>query len=149
MKKVIYVDMDDVLCDFKSAYDDALKKEPGIKFPQCQFDFFRKLKPLKGAIEGFKFLYNNDKFDTYILSAPSVRNPLSYLEKRLWVEDYFGIEVVSKLILSTNKGLLKGNYLIDDWIIGNGQENFEGEIIHFGSEFCPTWNDVVYIFNKN
>ncbi len=85
----------------------------------------------------------------YILSAPSLRNPLSYLERRLWVEDYFGLEVANKLILSTNKGLLKGAYLIDDWISGNGQENFEGKIIHFGSINCPSWNDIVRLFDKN
>lgn len=83
--------MDDVLCDFRTAYEDILKKNPGIKYPQCQFDFFRKLKPLDGAIKGFKYLYNNEKFDVYILSSPSVLNPLSYLEKRLWVGDYLGI----------------------------------------------------------
>ncbi len=79
----------------------------------------------------------------YILYSPSVRNPLSYLEKRLWDKDYLGIEVANKLILFTNMGLLKGNNLIDDWINGQGQQYFEGEIIHFGSIKCPTWNDVV------
>jgi len=67
----------------------------------------------------------------------------------LWVEDYLGIDIANKLILSTNKGLLKGNYLIDDWIIGQGQEYFEGEIIHFGSMKYPNWNDVVKKLNKN
>jgi hypothetical protein len=56
MKQIIYVDMDDVLCDFSTAYDAAIKENPGIKYPQSQFDFFRNLKPLSGAVEGFKFL---------------------------------------------------------------------------------------------
>jgi len=44
--------------------------------------------------------------------------------------------------LATNKGLLKGDYLIDDYVAGRGQENFEGELIHFGSEQYPDWSSV-------
>ena len=48
----IYVDMDDVLCDWMGAYDEARERVPGQKYPQAQMDFFRKLKPLPNAIEG-------------------------------------------------------------------------------------------------
>jgi 5'-nucleotidase len=34
-------------------------------------------------------------------------------------------------------GLLKGDFLIDDYITGRGQEYFEGELIHFGSNQYP------------
>lgn len=138
--------MDDVLCDYKTAYDAALQKNPDIKFPQSQLDFFRNLKPVNGAVEGFNCLFNDERFDVYILSAPSVPNPLSYMEKRLWVEDHLGFNVASKLILATNKGLLKGDFLIDDWLDGRGQEKFEGEIIHFGSSKCQTWKEVLERF---
>jgi len=149
MEKIIYVDMDDVLCDYRSSYNAALKKNPEIKYPQSQIDFFRKLIPVNGAIEGFKYLLNLSQYDVYILTAPSIKNPLCYLEKRLWVEDYFGIEVVNKLIIASNKGLLKGAFLIDDMVNGRGQENFEGEIIHFGSEKFFTWNDIITRFNNS
>ena len=72
-------------------------------------------------------LHSQNPYVVHILSAPSVFNPLCYTEKRLWVENYPGFEFVHKLILATNKGLLEGDYLIDDYIAGRGQENFDGE----------------------
>jgi len=32
--------------------------------------------------------------------------------------------------------------LIDDWTYGHGQENFDGEIIEFGSINFPSWEEV-------
>lgn len=96
MKKIIYIDMDDVLCDFKSAYENAILENSGMKFPQSQYDFFRNLKPIKNSIEAVLYLDAQDKFEIYFLTAPSIRNPLCYTEKRLWIEDYFGLETLNK-----------------------------------------------------
>lgn len=141
-KKIVYVDMDDVLCDFSGAYHAALKRTPEIMWPQSQVDFFRQLDPLPGAIKWFMELFNHPNLDVYILTAPSVYNPMCYMEKRLWVEDKFGMEVVEKLILSPNKSLFHGDYLIDDRPFGNGQDGFEGELIKFGSDTFPNWDAV-------
>jgi 5'-nucleotidase len=56
---------------------------------------------------------------------------------------HFGLDVAGKLIISPNKGLLKGDFLIDDMVNGRGQENFEGEIIHFGTDKYLTWKNVI------
>ena len=32
------------MCNFKKAYDIAIKKEPGIKYPQSQYKFFENLE---------------------------------------------------------------------------------------------------------
>jgi 5'-nucleotidase len=141
--QIVYVDMDDVLCDFMGTYKKARQKTPEIKYPQSQIDFFRKLPPIEGAIEGFNQLWESKKYEVYILTAPSVMNPLCYMEKRLWVTDHFSIDVAQKLILSPNKALLKGDFLIDDMINGKGQEDFEGELITFGSEKYPNWKSVI------
>ena len=135
--------MDGVLCDFSAAYQHALIQNPGIKFPQSQFDFFRKLKPIKDAITAVNAIRASSLFDPYILTAPSTRNPLSYLEKRVWIEDHFDYPFVDKLILCRHKQLLKGDYLIDDNLSGNGQEAFEGQLLHFGSEQYPDWQSVL------
>ena len=147
-KKIIYVDMDDVICDFKASYRQKLLLEPDIKYPQSQNDFFRNLKPITNSIESVNYLNKQDLFDLYILTAPSIRNPLSYLEKRLWIEDYFGLDLVRKLIISPNKGLNKGDYLIDDMDNGKGQENFDGKIIQFGSKEYQNWTDVINYFKR-
>jgi 5'(3')-deoxyribonucleotidase len=51
--------------------------------------------------------------------------------------------------MAPNKSFLKGDYLIDD--MGNaGQEEFEGEWIHFKTEKFPNWETVVeYLMNKD
>ena len=46
---------------------------------------------------------------------------------------------MKKLIITPNKGLNKGDYLIDDNATGKGQENFEGELILIGSTEYPDW----------
>ena len=110
--------------------------------------FFRNLKPIYGGIETVNFLNSVEKFDVYILTAPSIRNPLCYIEKRLWIEDYFNLEMVNKLIISPNKGLNKGDYLIDDNNKGKGQENFEGKLLHFGSEIYKDWNQILKYYKE-
>ena len=137
---IIYVDMDDVLCNYQKAHKAALEKNSLTKYPQSQKGFFENLEPNAGALEAVTFL--REHFDVYILTAPSTRNPLSYTEKRLWVEKYFAYEFTKKLILCSNKGLLKGDLLIDDHVSGKGQEAFEGRLIHFGSEDFPDWKTV-------
>ena len=140
--KIIYVDMDDTLCDFKSAYLKALEENPGIHYPQSQYRFFANLQPIVGAVDALKQLINSDIYDPYILSAPSTRNPLSYAEKREWVEMYFGYDFCEKLILCAHKGLLRGHFLVDDNITGKGQDEFAGELIQFGSKKFPDWQSV-------
>jgi len=135
--------MDDVLCDYTTAFNNAIEETPGIAFPQSQYGFYANLAPITEAIESVQKLINSEKFDPYILTAPSTRNPFSYTEKRVWIEKYFGIEFTEKLIISSNKGLLKGDILIDDLISGRGQENFEGKIMQFGSANYPDWKTVI------
>lgn len=146
MKKIIYIDMDGVLCDFNGGYAEYKKKNPVIQYPQSQYGFFRRLKPIKDAIESVDFLNAQKQFDIYFLSAPSVKNPLSYTEKRLWIEDFFNVEMANKLILSSNKGLNKGDYLIDDCDSGKGQEDFEGKLLLFGGDEFPDWKTIIGYF---
>lgn len=142
IKEIVYVDMDDVLCDFSGARKEALEKCPEMKYPQAQYGFFKNLKPMFMAVEALNVIRH--RYDVYILTAPSVMNPLCYTEKRLWIEEHFGMEMVNKLIISPNKGLNKGRYLIDDNSSGRGQESFEGELIEFGNETFGNWQDVVH-----
>lgn len=142
--KIIYVDMDDVLCDFLKAYHEGLKDNPELKFPQSQLRFFENLEPIEGAIKSVNKLRQD--FDVYILTAPSNRNPHSYTEKRLWIEKHFGYQFTERLIISSNKSLLKGDYLIDDFSEGKGQENFEGELLQFASEKYPDWKSIIEYF---
>jgi len=139
---IVYVDMDDVLCDYSTAHKSATMHDPEVLFPQSKQDFFLNLVPLPDAISTFEYLLDSATFDPYILTAPSIENPLCYTEKRLWVEKYLGLAVTNKLIICANKGLLKGDMLIDDWTFGRGQENFEGILLEFGSSKFQDWQAV-------
>lgn len=142
MKQIVYVDMDDVLCDFTGAYKTALASNPGIQFPQSQYGFFQKLEPIEWALDTLLDLYESEHYSPFILTAPSTRNPLSYTEKRVWIEERLGYTFVDRLIICAHKGLLKGDILIDDNKEGKGQEHFAGRLIHFGSTEFPDWKAV-------
>lgn len=138
--KVLLIDMDDVLCDFVGSYEAARAGNPDMLFPQAEYGFFRKLPEVQGAVDAVHEL--SRQFNLYFLSAPSVHNPMSYTEKRVWIEEHLGFEFCERLILSCNKGLLKGDFLVDDRTNGHGQDNFEGELVEFGSARFPDWETV-------
>ena len=139
--KVCFVDMDNVLVDFPSGidrisdqdraiYKDRLDEVPGI---------FGLMSPLEDAINSFHKLSHT--YDTYILSTAPWENPSAWSDKLLWVQKYLGIVAHKRLILSHNKNLNYGDYLIDDRT-KNGADSFPGEHIHFGTTAFPDWKSV-------
>lgn len=141
MKKILYVDMDGVLVDFENGIF-KLTPEDQVLYKGRYDDytgFFAFLDPMPDAIESFRKLF--DKYDTYILSSPSMGNPSSFTDKFLWVKRFLP-EAQNKLILSKFKNLNKGDILIDDRT-KNGAGEFEGTFIHFGSEKFPNWKSVL------
>jgi len=141
-KKIIYIDMDDTLCQLSNELT-KVRSERGIEFPHAIPEFWLDLPPITNAITSVNKLKADPDFDVYVLTAPSLRNPRSYMEKRLWIEKHFGYEFCEKLIICSNKGLLRGDYLIDDYDEGKGQENFVGELLHFGSAQYPSWQAIM------
>lgn len=141
-QKIVYIDMDDVLCQYTRQFQIDIKKNPHIQYPQSQYGFFSDLLPMDGAIDAMAALFNSPYYDPYILTAPSYMNPLCYTEKRMWVEKHLGIDYVKRLIICPNKGLMNGDLLIDDNHQGKGQENFKGELIKFGSVLYNDWECV-------
>lgn len=73
---------------------------------------------------------------------------MSYTEKRVWVAKHLGLEFVECLIICPDKSLLKCNYLINVLASGREQENFEDQLIHFGTETFKNWEDVIRVFKN-
>lgn len=145
MKKILYIDLDGVLANYDKAFLEYKKKTPQQPYPQSQYGFYMELEPIVDGIETVNFL--SDKFDIWFLTAPSFKNPMCYTEKAYWINKYFGVEWLEKLIICSNKSLLMGDYLIDDHIYGRGQENFKSELIQFGSDKFKNWTIVSdYLF---
>jgi 5'-nucleotidase len=141
-KCIVYIDMDDTLCNYSGAYGRTKEAYPELQYPQSEPGFYLNLEPIAGAIEGFEHIGNLPRTEVYILTAPSVMNPHSYSEKRLWVERHLGLEIAYRLILCPNKGLLRGDILIDDNRSGKGQEFFQGTIYQFGSKRHSDWTSI-------
>ncbi len=141
MRKILYLDMDNVLVDFPSAfprippeqlaaYAGRLDEVPGI---------FALMDPLPGAVEAHREL--SELFDTYILSTSPWENPSAWSDKLLWVKHHLGLLAHKRLILSHHKNLNRGHFLVDDRT-KNGAGQFEGEHIHFGTQAFPNWEAV-------
>lgn len=148
MRKVLYIDMDNVLVDFSSGiaqldqtvqdeYAGRLDEVPGI---------FALMAPMPNAIDAFKELAQ--LYDTYILSTAPWENPTAWSDKLLWVKNHLGKSAHKRLILSHHKNLNDGAYLVDDRT-ANGADAFAGEHIHFGTERFPDWEVVLIYLRKN
>ena len=141
MKKVLYVDMDNVLVDFVSGIErlsDKEKEEFEGRYDEVP-GIFGLMEPMEGAIEAYETLCK--KYDTYILSTSPWGNDTAASDKVRWVKKYLGEVAFKRLILSHHKNLNKGDIIIDDRT-KNGVDKFEGEHIHFGTEDFPDWKAV-------
>ena len=141
--------MDSVLVDFQSGID-SITEEERQSFKDDLDDvpgIFSKMQPVKGAIEAYEELTRH--FDVYILSTAPWNNPSAWTDKLLWVKKYLGDLAYKRLILSHNKHLNDGDFLIDDRT-ANGAGDFKGEHVKFLSEEFQNWDDVLnYLIPKN
>ena len=146
--QIIYIDMDNVLVDFKSGID-KISYENKIEYEGRLDDvpgIFSLMVPIKNAIESVEKL--SKTFDIYLLSTAPWDNPSAWSDKVIWVKKYLSEVAYKRLILSHHKNLNKGDYLIDDRT-KNGADKFEGEHIHFGQGAFKDWDAVTtYLLNK-
>lgn len=138
MKKILYVDMDNVLVDFMSGAD---KISAGVRGKHEKHlddipGIFGQMKPMRGAVESFKEL--SSLFDTYVLSTAPWENPYAWSDKLEWVKKHLGQCAYKRLIITHHKNLNMGDFLIDDRT-ANGVDKFRGEYVQFGSAKFPDW----------
>ncbi len=143
VKKVLYLDMDGVLVDFESGlarvpsevqleYGEHRDRIPGV---------FSLMDPMPGALEAYEEL--SGLFDTFILSTAPWENSSAWIDKLLWAKKYLGELCTKRLILTPRKDLNRGDFLVDDRPHSGHAEEFQGELIHFGSEQFPDWEAVL------
>jgi 5'(3')-deoxyribonucleotidase len=137
-KKIVYFDMDNVLVNFQSGidqtpievrkrYEGELDNVPGI---------FSLMKPNEDMIDLFNKMFEDSRYDCYVLSTSPWDNPTAASDKIEWIKKYLP-NAYKRVILSHNKHLNAGDYLIDDRT-ANGAGEFSGELIQYMSEKFPT-----------
>ncbi len=160
-KKILFVDMDNVIVDFKS----GLKKLPR-EIEEQHVDLhgrnergepneadeiqgiFALMDPMPGAIEAITRL--SQHFDLYALSTSPWNNSSAWSDKLLWVQKHFGRDpgspLYKRLILSHHKHLSQGHFLVDDRLVNGAREFGErenSEHIHFGQDPFEDWSKVL------
>jgi 5'-nucleotidase len=140
-KKILYIDMDNVLVDFQSGIDqldDNTKKVYVGDYDEVP-GIFGKMKPMIDAVESFVEL--SKIFDTYILSTAPWENHTAWSDKLNWVKQHLGQSAYKRLILTHHKNLNAGDFLVNDRN-KNGANRFGGELIIFGKDKFPDWMSV-------
>jgi len=146
MKKILYIDMDGVICDFVAGinsidsnvdWDSPDAEEIVTSICQCNPHIFLNLPRIEGAKESIDILHKH--YDIYFASSPMWSVPQSYMDKRVYIHKMFKW-AWKRLILTHHKGLLHGDFLIDDRIV-NGVDSFTGTHIHFGQGEFTNWTD--------
>lgn len=140
-QRVILVDMDGVLADWDSAWDAAvLALPPGtgkgilLSHERQEFNLFHGLGEAERAqvteiverpgfyadlpiIEGAKQALRQmlrSGYDVRIVTSPWVSNPTCASDKMAWVIKNLGREWGQRLVITTDKTLVRGDWLIDD-----------------------------------
>ena len=108
--------------------------EVGHNFTRTLFNwpgFWLSLEPQPNSTIIMRKL--NDIFDIYVVTTPFKRSRNCFAEKVDWLNKYFPFIGEEKLVFTYNKGLIKGDIIIDDH--PTNLSNFVGNTIVFDYPF--------------
>lgn len=152
---IVLVDMDGVLANFEKGFLDIWQARyghlPYVKleerhtfyiedqYPEehretiynifCESGFFRHLAPIEGAIEAVREMAT--RFEVYICTSPLSGHSACEQEKVDWVGQHLGKAFKKRVILTSDKTLVRGDILIDD------SPNVKGLL-------APSWQHILY-----
>ncbi len=158
---IILVDMDGPLADFEqeflNRYREQFPDKPYVPLDKrvnfevyedypaeikeslvaiyCAPDFFVSLPPVPGGIEALQTMHEKGH-SVYICTAPVTRTDTCIQEKVDWVSKHLGKDWLKRIIITKDKTLVRGDYLIDDKPVIKGL-------------LAPTWEQVVYSLPYN
>lgn len=120
----------------KDQYPEELK--PLVLEILLESSFFREMTPMPGAKEALGEMERLG-LQVFICTSPLSAYMNCVSEKYQWVEHYLGPAWVKRIILTKDKTLVKGDYLIDDKPVITGVESH------------PSWEHILYDrpYNRN
>lgn len=136
---IVLVDMDGVLCGYAQRFDVLFQQRypdgpfvPSSEhtqfklhhaYPpewkervgaiQSEAGFFASLEPLPGAVEGITALAAAGH-EVFICTAPLKANQSCASEKMEWVAAHLGAQWLDRVVITSDKTLVRGDVLIDD-----------------------------------
>lgn len=102
----------EALEEFKTPTHLSLAHQNAINFVKFRQDFYWDMLPIPGAIEGVKELAR--EHEVFFCSTPEPQNPTCASDKLDWVRNHFGEEWTHRVILTSDKTMVRGDILIDD-----------------------------------
>lgn len=143
-KRRLLIDMDGVVADFEGhALQIYQQERPQFKFIplekrkgfyidhqyKCEvgpvegafmrsiFDrphFFRTIPVIEPAVQQIKQLMHENKHEIFFLTSPMVSNPTCASDKLKWIAEVFGNKWARRTIITCDKTVVHGDWLIDD-----------------------------------
>ena len=120
--------------------DDYLRLNPSLTENEllqisAQPGFFRNLPVIAGSVEALRLL--SERYNVFICTSPLWRYENCVLEKFQWLEQHFGFILTTKVVLTRDKTMVRGDVLVDD------KPNIKGCM-------SPQWKQVVFsqLYNR-
>jgi len=92
--------------------------------------FYLNLPPIEGSLEALSELASRGD-EIYICTSPLLSNPFCVQEKYDWVINHLGKDWTKRMIVSKDKTIVSGDFLIDDKPDVKGVQQ-------------PTWEQILY-----
>jgi 5'-nucleotidase len=116
-------------------------REDLLKIPRTK-GFYASLETIPGSIEAMKDIEENckDFIEPYICSAPELdfEDLLCHSEKAQWVKKILGDFWLKRMILTKDKTVVRGDYLIDDKPVITGAVDPQWKHIHLKQPYTPS-----------
>jgi 5'-nucleotidase len=157
---IILVDQDGPLADFEQGFLDIWRERypeehaisleerrnfylrddypqhlrPWIDEIYCASGFYRNLPPTPGSVAAMAEMLELG-LDVRICTAPLSRYENCVLEKYQWTEEHLGHDFTRRMIVTRDKTLVKGRFLIDDRPTVTGVARAEWEHVLFDAAY--------------
>lgn len=141
MSRRVFIDMDGVIVDF-----DAYLREHGITGDEAKRrpGAYLAMRPIDGALKAVHQIIGMG-FEVWLATKPPTGIPWAYADKVQWVLEHLP-ELHRRVILTHHKGMLgrPGDVLIDDRPHRAHCDEFQGQLLHFGSNGMD-WSGVLEV----